>query len=69
MYKKIFKTVFEYNLEQLSKENRKSHIYTLYLNDMSEIYLNKTNNIRKVIDYIAGMTDDFIVTEYNHIAK
>lgn len=69
MYKKIFKTVFEYNLEQLSKENRKSHIYTLFLNDMSEIYLNKTNNIRKVIDYIAGMTDDFIVTEYNHIAK
>ena len=69
MYKKIFKTVFEYNLEQLSKENRKSHIYTLYLNDMSDIYLNKTNNIRKVIDYIAGMTDDFIVTEYNHISK
>jgi dGTP triphosphohydrolase len=34
---------------------------------MDEDYLNNTTDERKVIDYIAGMTDDFIVSEYNSI--
>ena len=34
---------------------------------MDESYLNSTTDERKVIDYIAGMTDDFIVREYNSI--
>ena len=31
---------------------------------MSDEYLNNTSNVRKVIDYIAGMTDDFFTREY-----
>ena len=30
-------------------------------------YLDNTTNERKVIDYIAGMTDAFLVSEYNKI--
>ena len=36
---------------------------------MSDEYLNKTTPERKVIDYIAGMTDDFIISEYKEIVK
>ena len=34
---------------------------------MDEKYLNSTSDERKVIDYIAGMTDDFMAKEYNSI--
>ena len=33
---------------------------------MSEEYLNNTKTERKVIDYLAGMTDDFILKEYEN---
>ena len=32
---------------------------------MSEEYLNNTNDARKVIDYIAGMTDNYFINQYN----
>ena len=34
---------------------------------MSKEYHDNTNDVRKVIDYIAGMTDDFIIKEYDKI--
>ena len=34
---------------------------------MNEEYLKNTTPARKVIDYITGMTDDFILTEYKCI--
>ena len=46
--------------------NRKSTIFTSYLNNMDEIYLQNTLE-RIVIDYIAGMTDDYFISQYNLI--
>ena len=40
---------------------------TLYL--LSDEYLNKTTNARKVIDYMSGMTDDYFINRYNEIAN
>ncbi len=67
LYEDMFRKVFEKCLNDIKTNNLEGHIYTIFLNDMSEEYLNDTSDVRKVIDYIAGMTDDFIVKEYEDI--
>ena len=36
-------------------------------NNLDKEYLEKTSNERKVIDYIAGMTDDYFLNEYKRL--
>jgi dGTP triphosphohydrolase len=36
---------------------------------MTKEYIVNTSNTRKVIDYIAGMTDDYMINEYNKIKE
>lgn len=67
LYENMFRKVFDTCLNDLKTGNKEGHIYSVFLSDMSEEYLNNTSDTRKVIDYIAGMTDDFIVREYNEI--
>lgn len=67
LYEDMFRKVFKQCLNDIKNNNRDGHIFTIFLNDMSDEYLNNTTDERKVIDYIAGMTDDFIVSEYNSI--
>lgn len=67
LYEDMFRKVFKHCLNDIKTDNRDGHIFTIFLNDMDEDYLNNTTDERKVIDYIAGMTDDFIVSEYNSI--
>ena len=63
-YKKMFEIVFETNLDYLKKQNKDTNIYKIYLNDMTEEYITNTSKERIVIDYIAGMTDDYFKKEY-----
>ena len=63
-YKEMFEIVFEKNLEYLKKEDKEKDIHKVYLNKMTEDYKNNTSNERIVIDYIAGMTDDYFTKEY-----
>ena len=65
---KIFTTLFNVYLKDLESENKDSIIYTNYLNNMSEEYL-KTPPKRIVIDYLAGMTDEYIVRQYNNLKE
>lgn len=67
--KNMFTKVFEYYLSDLDNKNLNSNIYKIFLNNMNEDYKNNTDNARIVIDYIAGMTDDFFTSEYNTITK
>lgn len=67
LYEDMFNKVFDKCLNDIKTNNKEGHIFTIFLNDMTEEYLNNTSDKRKVIDYIAGMTDDFIVSEYNSI--
>ncbi len=67
LYEDMFRKVFKTCLNDIKTNNKNGHIFTIFLNDMDEDYLNNTTDERKVIDYIAGMTDDFIVSEYNSI--
>ena len=64
-YEQVFRSVFTNCLNDLKTQNKKGHIYTVFLDYMDESYLKETCDERKVIDYIAGMTDDFIIAEYN----
>jgi dGTPase len=63
-YREMFNIVFEANLEYLNNNITDMNIYKIYLNYMTEEYKNNTSNERIVIDYIAGMTDDYFTKEY-----
>lgn len=66
-YKEMFNIVFETNLKYLKEKNTETNIYKIYLNNMTEEYKNNTTKERIVIDYIAGMTDDYFTKEYSKI--
>lgn len=60
----MFNKLFEYLLSSLENEERDCRIYTIYLDVMDEEYLKSTDNVRKVIDYISGMTDEYFISEF-----
>ncbi len=66
-YEKVFQDVFTNCLKDIKNNHKDSNIFKIFLNDMDEKYIEETSDVRKVIDYIAGMTDDFIIKEYNNI--
>ena len=50
-------------LEDIKSNNKESIIYKIFLNHQDKSYIESTNIKRQVIDFIAGMTDDFLVRE------
>ena len=66
-WEKMFRKVFEYSLNAILINDTLSDINKTFLNNMSDEYLNNTSNERKVIDYIAGMTDEYLISQYNKI--
>ena len=59
--------LFNTYLHDLKINNLNSPIINSYLENMSDDYKNNTTHERMVIDYIAGMTDDFFLREYDRI--
>ena len=66
-WKKMFISVFDYCLNAIKTNDKNADINRVFLNNMTNEYLNNTTNERKVIDYIAGMTDDYLISQYNKI--
>ena len=64
----MLNTLFKCYMNDLDSNNKESNIIKSYLNNMSEEYKNN-NKERIVIDYIAGMTDDYCKLEYNKYKK
>ena len=60
----MFEQLFEKYLSQLNNKEIDEDIYSLFLNHMRDDYINNNTNERKVIDYISGMTDDFLLNQY-----
>ena len=60
----MFSSLFKLYYNQIVNNECNEDIYTVFLNYMSKDYINKTTGARKVIDYIAGMTDNFFVEQY-----
>lgn len=63
-YKKMFNELFEIYMNQLKNRDLETDIYKVFLNGMCDEYINNTNDARKVIDYIAGMTDNYFISQY-----
>lgn len=61
---KMFNCLFNKYLNDLKTNDLNSVINSVFLKDMSEHYLNNTSDARKVMDFIAGMTDDYFVSCY-----
>jgi len=68
-YNSAFLALFNKYLDDLKKENKNSSIYKLFLNNMNNEYINDTSIERIVVDYIAGMTDDYFIKEYKLLVK
>lgn len=69
LYKLMFIVVFESCLEAVETKNHSHDIYKYFLNDMGLEYHSNTSDVRMVIDYIAGMTDDFLIQQYKSLKK
>lgn len=64
-YRKIVKELYEEYVIDFEKENFNSDLYTMFLDKMPEMYKEETSVYRIVADYIAGMTDRFLVQKYH----
>ncbi len=68
-YTLMYDELFYYYKNALDNKDLDNDIYKQFLNGMDENYLNNNSNTRKVIDYIAGMTDDYFINRYNEISN
>lgn len=68
-YEEMYEALFYSYKKALDSSNTSNDIYVQFLNGMDEKYLNETSNVRKVIDYMSGMTDDYFISKYNDISK
>ena len=62
-YEKGINKLYNIYLEDIKSNNKESIIYKIFLNHQDKSYIESTNIKRQVIDFIAGMTDDFLVRE------
>ena len=62
-YEKMFRELFDFYLNCLNN-NIDSDIYQIFLNDMCDEYKQSNTNERIVIDYLAGMTDNYFLRKY-----
>ena len=68
-YAVMYEKLFESYLKALENKDLANDIYSVFLKDMSNEYISGNSDARKVIDYIAGMTDDYFINRYNEIAN
>lgn len=68
-YEEMYDIVFKKFLNDIKNKDSKSDIYQVFLGDMNDNYLINTSDEQKVIDFIAGMTDDYFNNMYNKCIK
>ena len=61
--------LFDKYLHDLEIGNDESSIYSIFLNEQKSGYIENNSIKRIVIDYIAGMTDDFFINEVKTYQK
>ena len=68
-YRNGMNMIFNNYLKDLDSNNKDSLIFRMFLDNKSNNYINKNSNKRIVIDFIAGMTDDFFLNEVKNACK
>ena len=67
-YKENINKLYNNLLEDLDNNKKNSTIYKLFLSEMSEEYRKNNCNKQVVIDFIAGMTDDYFMAQLDSIS-
>lgn len=62
--REMFNKLFNVNMKYLRENDYSKNIYKVFLNYMNDDYKNNNSYERIIIDYIAGMTDEFFKSEY-----
>lgn len=62
-YRTGMNKIFDRYVDDIRNKNRESIIYKIFLDTQSDEYNNSTSDKRKVIDFIAGMTDELFLKE------
>lgn len=65
----MFNKLFDTYISDIKTENEDSPIINSYLKNMSEEYQNNNTKERIVLDYIAGMTDEYFIAEYERCSN
>lgn len=68
-YEKGMNKLYEVYLKDVKDDNKDAYIFQIFLNQQSKNYLSNTKDERKVIDFIAGMTDALFVSEVKRLLK
>ena len=68
-YSLMYEELFYYYKKALDNNDITNDIFVQFLNGMDINYLKETSNVRKVIDYMSGMTDDYFINRYNEISN
>lgn len=63
--KNMFVQLFEIYYDDIINDNQSSDIFKYFIKSRPEKYMENTTTARMVADYLAGMTDDFLVNQYN----
>ena len=63
-FKIKFNKLFDLYYEHVKHNKKNEDIFLLYLNEMEETYKKNNSKARIVIDYMAGMTDNFFNQQY-----
>ncbi len=62
-YKKGMYRIYQVYLEAIRNNNKDNIIFKIFLDLQDDLYLKNTSDERKVLDFIAGMTDDFFLNQ------
>lgn len=68
-YKNMFEKLFNLYYKHITTNAKDEDIYSLYLNQMDTSYIKNNTTARIVIDFIAGMTDNFFLYQYKKYFK
>lgn len=68
-YRSGMNQLYHIYLDDIKANRIESVIYTVFLNSQSLRYLKATDARRKVIDFIAGMTDDMFIREVKRVLQ
>ncbi len=65
--RRMFYMLFDIYYDDLRNGNESSDIFTYFIKDREEAYASGTDESRIVIDFLASMTDEFIISRFNNL--
>lgn len=68
-YKEGMNKLFNEYLKDIVNNNKKSIIFRIFLDNQVKRYMDNTSDKRKVIDFIAGMTDELFMSEVQRVCQ